>query len=79
MQFTVAVGSVNIYVGLYPEAPLTKYAYFKEAVFGTVNIRMRTTDPNFKLSAYYYVTIQSLSLRSSVTFTVKQTPELKQL
>jgi hypothetical protein len=46
-----------VYVGLYPDTPLTRFAWKSEGGVGTINIRVRTTDPNFRLGTYYYVTM----------------------
>jgi hypothetical protein len=55
----VASGYVIAYIGLYPDQPLTMYAWKASATIGTTQINVRTTDPNFQIGAYYYVTIQA--------------------
>lgn len=59
IQVTLATGYTIVYVGLYPDAPLTKYAWKSEGGIGTINMRVRTTDPNFHIGTYYYVTMQA--------------------
>lgn len=57
IQVTLATGYAIVYVGLYPDAPLTKYAWKAEGGIGTITMRVRTTDPNYHIGTYYYVTM----------------------
>lgn len=59
VSLTIATGYAIVYVGLYPDQPLTKFAWRAEGGIGTTNIRVRTVDPNFHQGTFYYVTIQA--------------------
>jgi hypothetical protein len=56
ISLTLATGYAIVYVGLYPNQPLT-YAWSVQGGIGTMSIKVRTTDQNFHLGAYYYVTV----------------------
>jgi hypothetical protein len=75
----LATGYAIVYVGLYPDAPLTKYAWKSEGGIGTINMRVRTTDPNFHIGTYYYVTMQATQGRATISLTVTQNKEIIQL
>lgn len=44
ISFTVATGNVIVYAGLYPEQPLTKYAWRAEGGVGTTSLKVRQID-----------------------------------
>ncbi len=54
---SVQLGYVVVYVGIYPSEPITKYAWRGEGGNGTISVKVRSTDPQFLLATYYYVTL----------------------
>jgi len=44
ISFIVATGKVIVYAGLYPEQPLTKYAWRAEGEIGTTSMKVRQID-----------------------------------
>jgi hypothetical protein len=48
----------DMYIGLHPEKT-NDYLWFEELGIGTKVISISTSDPNFYIGAYYYLTIQS--------------------
>ena len=79
IQVTLATGYAIVYVGLYPDQPLTMYAWSAQGGIGTITMRVRTTDPNFHLGTYYYVTMQATQGRASISLQVTQNKEISQL
>lgn len=59
VQCLLATGYVNIYIGLYPDAPLTTPAWTGAGGIGTITVNVNTYDQNFYLGVYYYVTVQA--------------------
>lgn len=74
----VTTGLLVMYVGLYPNNAVTRFQWKAEGT-GTVSIAIKQTDPNFRAGAFYYITVQAGSGRTSFILSVNQRRQIRNL
>ena len=79
ISFTVATGYAVVYVGLYPDKPMLKYAWMAQGGVGTTSIKVRTEDPQFQIGTYYYVTMAATLGQTSLSITLSQSRTISYL
>jgi len=67
---TVLQGTVNVFLGLYPDAPITRASWSMQSPVGVTSLNIKQTDANFHIGTWYYLTIQAVNAKAQVKFQV---------
>lgn len=74
----MASSKADMYIGLYPERT-SDYVWFQPLTIGTRELDIASSDPNFFIGAYYYLTILSTESKARGYIQIFQDREISSL
>ena len=82
-KFTISTalttGYAVVYVSRYADTYKTSYSWISQGGVGTQTISVRSTDLNFKIGTYYYITVISTNGKVAGTLRVTQQRDVNYL